>query len=231
MRAPAAAGGSPLTTAAEFVKTQLQLYGKTERFNGPIDVIRKTVAERGVAGLYRGLLSLVYTSVPKSAVRFGAFEFFKSRMQDEQGQMDKSATLLCGLGAGVTEAVLVVCPAETLKVKFIHDQNSATPKYKGFFHGTRTIVAQEGLGGVYKGLTATVAKQGSNQARARRRAPPAVHSSRNAAHRRPFAFWCLARSTKCCAATTSSARSRCPRACLAAARRAPRRCSATRRST
>lgn len=53
---------------------------------------------------------------------------------------------------------------ETVKVKFIHDQQSANPRYKGFFHGVREIIRQEGLGGIYKGLTATIIKQGSNQA-------------------------------------------------------------------
>lgn len=53
---------------------------------------------------------------------------------------------------------------ETVKVKFIHDQNSANPRYRGFFHGVGEIVREQGLGGVYKGLTATIIKQGSNQA-------------------------------------------------------------------
>jgi solute carrier family 25 citrate transporter 1 len=53
---------------------------------------------------------------------------------------------------------------ETVKVKFIHDQQSANPKFKGFFHGVREIIKQEGLGGIYKGVTATIIKQGSNQA-------------------------------------------------------------------
>ena len=48
-------------------------------------------------------------------------------------------------GAGVTEAIVIVCPMETVKVKFIHDQNQANPKYKGFVHGVREIVKQEGL--------------------------------------------------------------------------------------
>jgi solute carrier family 25 citrate transporter 1 len=30
--------------------------------------------------------------------------------------------LLCGLGAGVSEAILAVTPMETVKVKFINDQ-------------------------------------------------------------------------------------------------------------
>lgn len=59
--------------------------------------------------------------------------------------------MLCGLGAGVCEAILAVTPMETVKVKFINDQQSANPKYKGFFHGVREIVRTEGIGGTYKG--------------------------------------------------------------------------------
>ncbi len=71
--------------------------------------------------------------------------------------------LLCGLGAGVSEAILVVTPMETVKVKFINDQRSANPKFKGFFHGVREIVRDQGIRGTYQGLTATIMKQGSNQ--------------------------------------------------------------------
>jgi len=55
---------------------------------------------------------------------------------------------------------------ETLKTKFIHDQNNPVDKrkYKGFVHGVSTIFRTEGFGGIYKGVTATIIKQGSNQA-------------------------------------------------------------------
>lgn len=96
-------------------------------------------------------------------------------------------------------------------MKFIHDQTSASPRYRGFFHGVREIIREQGeplsrppqvesgtarpgqkrsalpapppqrscvllpecdlhaclppgLKGTYQGLTATVLKQGSNQA-------------------------------------------------------------------
>lgn len=32
------------------------------------------------------------------------------------------------------------------KVKFIHDQTSSNPKYRGFFHGVREIIRSEGKG-------------------------------------------------------------------------------------
>lgn len=48
--------------------------------------------------------------------RFGMFEFLSNQMRDEQGRLDSTRGLVCGLGAGVAEAVMVVCPMETIKV-------------------------------------------------------------------------------------------------------------------
>ena len=152
-----------ITYPTEYIKTQLQLDEKAGKYKGIADCAKQTVKQSGVRGLYRGLSVLVYGSIPKSAGRFGAFEQFKSRMVDEKGNLSASSKLLCGLGAGVSEAILAVTPMETVKVKFIADQRSANPQYKGFAHGLRTIVAQEGLAGTYRGLTATMMKQGSNQ--------------------------------------------------------------------
>lgn len=66
-------------------------------------------------------------------------------MQDENGQLTTAGKLLAGLGAGVAEAVLAVTPMETVKVKFINDQRSGNPQFKGFFHGVSAIIRQEGL--------------------------------------------------------------------------------------
>lgn len=37
-------------------------------------------------------------------------------MRDATGRLDNTRSLLCGLGAGIAEAILVVCPMETVKV-------------------------------------------------------------------------------------------------------------------
>ncbi|XP_048374853.1 tricarboxylate transport protein, mitochondrial-like [Sphaerodactylus townsendi] len=155
-----------ITFPTEYVKTQLQLDERANppRYRGIGHCVRLTVQDHGFRGLYRGLSSLLYGSIPKSAVRFGVFEFLSSYAKDSNGKLDSKKSLFCGLGAGVAEAVVVVCPMETVKVKFIHDQGSPNPKYRGFFHGVREIVQEQGLRGTYQGLTATVLKQGSNQA-------------------------------------------------------------------
>ncbi|NXU84195.1 TXTP protein, partial [Xiphorhynchus elegans] len=135
-----------ITFPTEYVKTQLQLDEKANppRYKGIGDCVKQTVRDHGIRGLYRGLSSLLYGSIPKAAVRFGMFEFLSNQMRDEQGRLDSTRGLICGLGAGVAEAVAVVCPMETIKVKFIHDQTSPNPKYRGFFHGVREIVREQG---------------------------------------------------------------------------------------
>ena len=50
------------------------------------------------------------------------------------------------------------------RTKLIHDQNQTTPQYKGLVHGVRTIVKDEGIGGIYRGVTSVIARQGANSA-------------------------------------------------------------------
>lgn len=118
----------------------------------------------GVLGLYRGLPSLLWFSVPKVASRFFAYETLKNALQESNGSLSTANTLLCGLGAGTAEAIVAVTPMDTIKTRLIHDQLTRAPadrKFRGFFHGVRTIVAEQGVGGTYKGLFATILKQGA----------------------------------------------------------------------
>ncbi|KAK4337297.1 hypothetical protein RND71_043583 [Anisodus tanguticus] len=149
-----------ITFPTEYVKTQLQL----DERSGISDCVKKTVKSHGVTGLYRGLSVLLYGSIPKSAVRFGAFEQFKKMQQNPDGTLTPANRLLCGLGAGVCEAIFAVTPMETVKVKFINDQLNPNPRFKGFFNGVGTIIREEGFRGCYQGVSATIIKQGSNQA-------------------------------------------------------------------
>jgi len=160
-----------ITYPTEYVKTQLQLDEKANppKYRGMVDCAKQTVAQRGPTGLYRGLSVLLVGSIPKAAVRFGAQQWASNKIQQGCFGANFAATnplatsLLSGLFAGFSEAILAVCPMETVKVKFIHDMNQAKPQYRGLMHGMRTIIAQEGFRGCYKGLSATLAKQGSNQ--------------------------------------------------------------------
>jgi hypothetical protein len=77
-------------------------------------------------------------------IRFGSFESFKKLAVDDIGNLGPVDRMLCGLGAGVCEAIFAVTPMETIKVKFINDQRTPNPKFRGFFHGCSIIVKNEG---------------------------------------------------------------------------------------
>lgn len=148
-----------ITYPTEYVKTQMQLYPDDAK-KGLKYIISSTYQKYNVFGFYRGLSALVLFSIPKTASRFGSNEWLKNHVFKEKTRLN---TFLAGLGAGMFEATLVVTPAETLKVKLIHDRFQEKPKYRGLFHGIYTIVKQQGIGGCYKGLFPTILKQGSNQ--------------------------------------------------------------------
>lgn len=74
-----------------------------------------------------------------------------------------------GLAAGVTEAVVVVTPMEVIKIRLQAQHHSMAdpldiPKYRNAAHALYTVVKEEGFGAIYRGVTLTALRQGSNQA-------------------------------------------------------------------
>ncbi|KAI9470623.1 MAG: mitochondrial carrier domain-containing protein [Benjaminiella poitrasii] len=158
------------TYPTEYVKTQLQLQagGKNQlkelRFKGPVDCLVKTIRNQGVGAIYTGVSALAIGNAAKAGVRFLMYDQIANALRDKDGQLSGFRSMVAGLGAGMTEAALVVTPSETIKTKLIHDRNSNAPKYRGLVHGTRTILAEEGIGGIYRGLGPVMARQGANSA-------------------------------------------------------------------
>ncbi|RZF37091.1 hypothetical protein LSTR_LSTR015744, partial [Laodelphax striatellus] len=141
-----------ITYPTDFIKTQLQLDEtlrvsgiRQKQYSGMWDCVRKTISKNGVLGLYRGLNIILCASIPKNALRFGAFEAFKNQAANERGDLSMKARILCGFGAGVCEAILVVTPMETIKVKYIHDTWCLNPRFKGIYHAVICILKNEGL--------------------------------------------------------------------------------------
>jgi solute carrier family 25 citrate transporter 1 len=147
-----------VTYPTEYLKTQMQLYEERSK-RGMYRCAVDTVNRYGLKGFYRGLDTLLYFSIPKVGVRFGVNEVCRKELFTDSS---RSAIFISGFISGIFEALLVVTPMETLKVKLIHDRFQETPKFRNFFHGVYTIYKQEGFRGMYKGPLATVARQSSN---------------------------------------------------------------------
>jgi solute carrier family 25 citrate transporter 1 len=147
-----------VTYPTEYLKTQMQLYEHKSK-QGMFKCAAENYKTYGAVGFYRGLDTLLYFSIPKVGVRFGVNEFCKNNIFTDGS---RSAIFASGFISGIFEALLVVTPMETLKVKLIHDRFQEKPRYKTFFHGISTIYREEGFKGMYKGPLATVARQSSN---------------------------------------------------------------------
>lgn len=137
--------------------------------------------------LYKGLGAVLSGIVPKMAIRFASFEAYKKALADKQtGQtgigsifLGALASLfygvlilivhsLAGLGAGTTEAVAVVTPMEVVKIRLQAQQHSLAdplevPRYRNAGHAVFTIVREEGVSALYRGVSLTALRQATNQ--------------------------------------------------------------------
>jgi solute carrier family 25 citrate transporter 1 len=154
-----------ITYPTEFVKTQLQLQSKTNpEFNGIIDCFKKTVAKHGIGGVYVGAPVRIVGAGFQQMFRWGAYTNLAGMARDEKGKLSPAMTTLCGLGAGITEAVCAVTPVETLKTRLTDDQRRGTGNYTGTGDALVKILKSEGPLGLYRGAVPTILKQGVNQA-------------------------------------------------------------------
>lgn len=118
---------------------------------------------------YKGLGAVLTGIVPKMAIRFTSYEWYKQMLANKDGQVMGSANFLAGLAAGVTEAVAVVCPMEVVKIRLQAQYHSMAdpldvPKYRNAAHALYTVVKEEGFGALYRGVSLTALRQGTNQA-------------------------------------------------------------------
>lgn len=120
-------------------------------------------------GLYKGLGAVLSGIIPKMAIRFTSYEWYKQMLADTDGSVSGRATFLAGLSAGVTEAVAVVTPMEVIKIRLQAQHHSMAdpldiPKYRNAAHALYTVVKEEGVGALYRGVSLTALRQGTNQA-------------------------------------------------------------------
>ena len=121
-------------------------------------------------GLYKGLGAVLTGIIPKMAIRFSSFEAYKQLLANRDTKtVSGPGTFVAGLAAGVTEAVAVVTPMEVVKIRLQAQHHSMAdpldvPKYRNAAHAAYTVVKEEGFGALYRGVSLTALRQGSNQA-------------------------------------------------------------------
>ncbi|KAI9203761.1 mitochondrial carrier domain-containing protein [Polychytrium aggregatum] len=136
--------------------------------NSFIGVGARIVQNEGFFALYKGLGAVMTGIIPKIGIRFTSFEQYKQLLADKNGKTNTGGIFLAGLGAGITESVLVVTPMDVIKIRLQAQRNSMmdpldVPKYKNALHCALVMIREEGVGSLYKGLGLTALRQATNQ--------------------------------------------------------------------
>jgi hypothetical protein len=138
------------------------------------DALSKILRNEGIRGLYRGYWAWIATEAPSSAVSFATYQFTKKTIQkhdtygyiSRQGDSDDEGyypiNIISGFIAG-TVAGMVTNPIDVAKTRIQTQEYSnfsnskiTSPKYKGTLNALTTIVKEEGLIALTKGMTARV---------------------------------------------------------------------------
>ena len=129
--------------------------GEPPMFTGPMDAVRKTIAQDGlVGGLYRGVLPPLATVVVFNAALFETRQRMEKLLSPSGAPLTIPQLFASGAGAGVV-ASLIASPTELIKCKLQAD----TGKYKGTLDVMQKVVQEEGALGMARGLPATLLRE------------------------------------------------------------------------
>ncbi|KAE8713774.1 Mitochondrial carnitine/acylcarnitine carrier-like protein [Hibiscus syriacus] len=129
------------------------------KYGGPMDVARQVLrSEGGARGLFKGLVPTLAREVPGNAAMFGVYEALKQYMAGgtDTSKLGRGSLIVAGGLAGASFWGSVY-PTDVVK-SVIQVDDYKNPKYKGSIHAFRSILASEGVKGLYKGFGPAMAR-------------------------------------------------------------------------
>ncbi|KNC96544.1 uncharacterized protein SPPG_08132 [Spizellomyces punctatus DAOM BR117] len=154
-----ASGATKLLVGHPFdtLKVRLQTEGGFGRFKGPLDCLRSTIRKEGFLALYKGATPPLLGWALMDSVQMGSLNNFRLILQggDPQSPLTVPECALAGLGAGVVVS-FVATPVEVLKGRLQVQYDSATKVYAGPIDCARQLIRNNGIAGIYKGLSACI---------------------------------------------------------------------------
>jgi len=131
---------------------------------GPLAAAKEIHALKGFRGFYFGMPALFTQVAFKGAIRFSAYEQFKTVLLATPSVPTGAVDGLAGMCAGFTEAFLWTTPTERLKVLRQNDIKSGLNRYASLPGAIRTVKTEHGIKGLYAGIGATGIRQASGVA-------------------------------------------------------------------
>ncbi|XP_022751647.1 adenine nucleotide transporter BT1, chloroplastic/mitochondrial-like [Durio zibethinus] len=139
------------TYPLELVKTRLTI--EKNMYDGILDAFLKILQKEGPAELYRGLASSLIGVIPYAATNYFAYDslrkaYCKAFKEEKIGNIE---TLLIGSLAGAISSTATF-PLEVARKHMQVGALNGRQVYKNVVHALSSIVEQEGIQGLYKGL-------------------------------------------------------------------------------
>lgn len=131
----------------DMVKTRLQ--AGDGKISNPIKVAMSIIKdEGGIRGLYRGLAANLVGITPEKAIKLAANDFFRERLENEDGSISLMNEIISGGSAGVCH-VIATNPMEITKIRM--QMQATLPPAERLT--TVQVVKQLGIRGLYQGTT------------------------------------------------------------------------------
>lgn len=128
--------------------------GGKAKYSGMMDCAKTVLKEGGMASLYKGTVATLARDIPGTVAYFGMYEFAKKEMMKLQGidpnkgQLSPIAVLSAGGLAGMA-CWGVSIPADVIKSRY---QTAPEGKYSGLYDVYKTLIKEEGYGGLVRGM-------------------------------------------------------------------------------
>lgn len=123
------------------------------------NVFRHVVTKEGPLSLYRGMAAPLASVTFQNAVVFQTYAMLSRTFDREISASDPASykgVALGGTAAGAIQS-LIISPVELMKIQLqLQSKNNQATNLKGPIDVTRRIFRQEGLRGIFRGLTITV---------------------------------------------------------------------------
>ena len=153
---------SCITNPLEVVKTQLQsssaAVGELSQASGhPVAIAKKIFETDGILGFFKGLRPTLIGIIPARSVYFFSYENSK-KLLGTMGMREGGVpnALISGLSAGIASNSLTN-PIWMIKTRcqLLADSSAGQRVYGGYRDAVAAIYKEEGIGGFYKGLSAS----------------------------------------------------------------------------
>lgn len=147
-----------LVTPLDLVKTRRQVDSKLYTSN--FQAWGKIFRGEGIRGVFTGWSPTLFGYSAQGAFKYGWYEYFKKTYSDIAGPENavkyKTGIYLAGSASAEFLADIALCPFEAVKVRM---QGGMPNPYTGTFNGISSIVAKEGIPGLYSGVIPLISRQ------------------------------------------------------------------------